>query len=215
MRNRLRQIGDLLSRYIWNDPQVIKFKVRQNNLLNDIETENESLVDQKYSKFNEITRQSLTNLFNTRSRLDYLYSKKPYLESALDDLTPTIDLIPQYESQLTQLQTELQVATDIRDRFWRQTVSSDISQALAEDRSSSKYRKVEPAKLALTPSKPDRRKILILGIVLGLAIGGAVVLLLELLDSSFKKVEDVEEALGLQVLGISPKVDFDKHLMRN
>ena len=212
--NRLRQIGDLLIRFIWSDPQVINFKLRQNNLLNNIEAENESLVDQKYNKFDETTRQNLTSLFNTRSRLDYLYSKKPYLESALGDLTPTTDLIPQYESQLTQLQTELQVATDIRDRFWRQQESSDISQALAEDRSSSKYRKVEPAKLALAPSKPDRRKILLLGIVLGLAIGGAAVLLIELLDSSFKKVEDVEEALGLQVLGISPKVDLDKHVLR-
>ena len=212
--NRLSQIGDLLSRYIWSDPQVINFKVRQNNLLDRIETENESLVNQKYGELDEATRRQLKDLFNIRSRLNYLYSKKPYLESALGDLTPVTDLIPEYEAQLTQLQTELQVATDIRDRFRRQQESSTISQALAEDRSASNYRKVEPAKLALQPFKPDRRQILILGFVLGLAIGGAVVLLVELLDNSFKKVEDVEETLGLPVLGINPKIDFVKRLVR-
>lgn len=212
--SRLGHIGDLLSRYIWSDPRVINFKLRQNNLLTDIEVENESLVDQKYGAFDEATRSWLTSLFNTRSRLNYLYTKKPYLESALGDLTPSTDLIPQYEAQLVQLQTELHVATDIRDQFRRQIESSTISQAMVEDRSASNYRKVEPAKLALEPFKPDRRRILILGFLLGLAIGGAAVLLVELLDNSFKKVEDVEETLGLPVLGISPKVDFDKHLMR-
>jgi len=215
--NRLHQIGDLLSRYTWSAPQIINFRVRQNNLLTEIEAENESLVNQKYGEFDETTRHKVTSLFDTRSRLNYLYAKKIYLETALGDLTPStdlIDLIPQHEGQLTQLQTELGHATDIRDRFRRQIESSTISQAMVEDRSASNYRKVEPAKLALEPFKPDRRRILILGFVLGLAIGGAAVLLVELLDNSFKKVEDVEETLGLPVLGISPKVDFIEHILR-
>ncbi len=211
---RLRQIGDLLSRYIWSDPQVINFKLRQNDLLAAIEDENRSLVNQKFSGFSDATRSQLTSVFNTRSRLSYLYNKKPYLASALSDLTPSTDLIPQYEAELTQLQTELRVATDIRDQFRRQIESSTISQALVEDRSASSYRKVEPAKLALEPFKPDRRKILMLGLMLGLAIGGAAVLLIELMDNSFKKVEDVEDFLGLPVIGINPRIEFDKHIQR-
>jgi len=170
------------------------------------------LVDAQYARFDQTVRKDLADLFNARTRLNYLYSRKPYLESALKDLAPATDLIPELEAQQAQLQRELQVATDIRDRFRRQQESSTISQALLEDRSSSKYRKVEPAKLALAPVSPNRQKILIMGIILGLALGGAVVLLVELMDSSFKKVEDVEEVLGLKVIGISPKVDFDKSL---
>jgi len=214
LQSRLGQIGDLLSRYTWNHPQVINFKLRQNDLLGTIEAENRALVNAQYLQYDPAVRTDLIALLNARARLDFLYAKKPYLESALSDLAPATDLIPEYEAQLNQLQRELQVATDIRDRFRRQQESSTISQALLEDRSSTKYRQVEPAKLALTPVSPNRKKILALGIMLGLALGGAVVLLVELMDSSFKKVEDVEEALGLRVIGISPKVDFDKHLAR-
>jgi len=213
LENRLRQIGDLLSKYTWSDPRVISFKVRQNDLLTTIDSENKTLVREQYADFDASTRQDLVSLFSTRSRLDYLYSKKPYLQSALDDLTPSTDLIPEYEAQLTRYQRELQVAIDIRDRFRRQQESSTLSQALVEDPSSN-YRKVEPAKLALGPHKPDRRRIFLMGILLGLVIGGAAVLLVELMDNSFKKVENVEEALGLPVIGISPKVDFIKRLMR-
>jgi len=214
LQSRLGQIGDLLSRYTWSHPQVINFKVRQNALLETVETENRALVNAQYPQYDPAVRNDLISLVNARARLNYLYAKKPYLESALSDLTPSTDLIPEYEAQLAQLQRELQVATDIRDRFRRQQESSTISQALLEDRSSTKYRQVEPAKLALAPVSPNRKKILALGIMLGLALGGAVVLLVELMDSSFKKVEDVEEVLGLRVIGISPKVDFDKHLAR-
>lgn len=210
LNSRISEIGDLLSRYAWNNPQVINFKLRENHLLETIEVENTKLVDEQYDRFDPTVRKDLTDLFGARARLNYLYSKKPYLESALRDLTPATDMIPELEGQLAQLQREVQVATDIRDRFRRQQESSAISQALLEDRSSSKYRKVEPAKLALEPVSPDKQKILIIGIILGLALGGAAVLLVELLDSSFKKVEDVEETLGLQVIGVSPKVDFDK-----
>ena len=34
------------------------------------------------------------------------------------------------------------------------------------------------------------------------------------MDSSFKKVEDVEDILGIRVIGISPKVDFQNQPMK-
>ncbi|MCX6835047.1 MAG: Wzz/FepE/Etk N-terminal domain-containing protein [candidate division Zixibacteria bacterium] len=212
LNSRISEVGDLLSRYAWNNPQVINFKLRENHLLETIEAENQKLVDAQYARFNQSVRKDLADLVSARARLNYLYSRKPYLESALNDLTPSTDLIPELEAQLAQLQRELQVATDIRDRFRRQQESSAISQALLEDRSSSKYRKVEPAKLALVPVSPDRQRILIMGILLGLVLGGATVILVELMDSSFRKVEDVEETLGLKVIAVSPRIDFDKSL---
>jgi len=81
-----------------------------------------------------------------------------------------------------------------------------------EDMSSAKFRVVEPAKLPLAPVWPDRQRILLMGIILGLFIGGAAAMLIELLDNSLRKVEDVEETLGLTVLGIAPKIEFVKKL---
>ena len=214
LKDRLRQIGDLAGRYVWNDPQVISFRVRQNDLLNTIESENRRLVDQQYAGFSDPVRRDLIALFNARASLDYLYSKKPDLEAALDEISPSGSLIPEYEARLSQLQREVEVARDLRDRFRRQQESSTISQALLQERSTSKYRQVEPAKLALEPFKPNRKKIVLMGIMLGIALGVGAALLFELMDNSFKKVEDVEETLGLKVIGITPKVDFFKKAAR-
>jgi capsular polysaccharide biosynthesis protein len=212
LENQIRQIGSLMTEAAWNDPQILNFTLRLNNLLLSLEEENELLVEEQYVSFDQPTRQSLLNLFNTRTNLEFLYSKKPYLQSAMDEMTAKMILIPEYETRLAQLSHEIAAMTDLRDRFKRQQESSTISQALVQDLSISKYRVVEPAKLALGPVTPNKRRIILLGVMLGLLLGGAATLLVELLDNSFRRVEDVETALGLPVLGIMPKAAFLKKI---
>ncbi len=214
LKEQLRQISDMAEKYTWSDPQIVNFKVRQNSLLNTIERENRRLVDQQYGQVDEPSRELLTELFNLRTHLDYLYSKKPYLQSARNEIDDRLNLLPEYQSRLDQLDREIAATTDLRDRFKRQQESATISQALVQDMSSSKYRIVEPAKLPPGPYKPNRKKIGLMGILLGFVIGGAAALLVELLDNSFKKVEDVEATLGLPVLGVTPRAPFLKKVAR-
>lgn len=214
LKEQLRQISDMAEKYTWSDPQIVNFKVRQNSLLNQIERENRRLVDDQYEQYGEAARNLLTELFNVRTNLDYLYSKKPYLQSARDGIEDRLNLLPEYQSRLDQLDREIAATTDLRDRFKRQQESATISQALVQDMSSSKYRIIEPAKLPPGPYKPRRMKIAMMGVLLGFVIGGAAALLVELLDNSFKKVEDVETALGLPVLGVTPRAPFLKKVAR-
>jgi len=44
-----------------------------------------------------------------------------------------------------------------------------------------------------------------------MVIGGAAAVVAELFDTSFKKVADVEDELGLKVMGVIPKIDVIKH----
>ena len=123
-----------------------------------------------------------------------------------------MNLVPELQAQLNRLNEEIVTATDMRDRFKQQQASSSISQALLQDASVSKYRVVEPAKLPLEPFKPDRRKIALMGVFLGLIVGVGAAVIAELLDNSLKKIEEVEEYIGLPVLGITPKADFLKKI---
>jgi uncharacterized protein involved in exopolysaccharide biosynthesis len=211
LKRQQRSIGDLMIKYTWSDPQILNFKVRQNSRLNQIEAENRKLVAEQYETAGDTTRTLLVQLFNIRSELDYLYSKVSYLQAALTELTDKMNLIPEYQARLNQLDNEIMTATELRDRFARQQESSSISQALLQDMSSSKYRVVEEAKLPLAPFKPDRIRIIMMGFMLGLVIGCAAAVVAELFDTSFKKVEDVETDLGVPVIGVIPKIEALKH----
>ena len=76
--------------------------------------------------------------------------------------------------------------------------------------SESKYRIMEPASVPLEPVKPNHLKISILGAILGMVIGGAAAVLAELLDNSFKRIEDVEEVLRAPVLATIPLISSIK-----
>ncbi|MFZ5979467.1 MAG: GumC family protein [Candidatus Zixiibacteriota bacterium] len=211
LKQQLRSIGDLMIKYTWSDPQILNFKVRQNSQLNALEAENRKLVSEQYANVGDSVQTLLVSLFNTRSELDYLYSKASYLEAALNELMDKMNMIPEYQARMSQLDNEILTTTELRDRFKRQQESSSISQALLQDMSSSKYKVVEEAKLPLAPFKPNRMRIILMGVVLGLVVGGSAAVVAELFDTSFKKVADVETELGLKVMGVIPKIDSLKY----
>lgn len=66
---------------------------------------------------------------------------------------------------------------------------------------------LEDAKLPDSPSSPNIKRNVALGVVLGgfLAIVG--VLVREILDDRIRRPEDIEDALGLTLLGIVPDID--------
>lgn len=212
LREELSDITDLMTRYIWTDPQLLSSKLRQNQLIGLIESENRIMVNAQYSGEAAETRRLLAQLFNIRFNLDYLYSRVQYLDSGLEELTDKMNLIPVYQANLNRIKQEITTTTELRDRFKRQQASSSISQALLQDISSSKFRIVEPAKNPLMPFKPDKKQIVVMGFILGLIIGCAAAAIVELMDNSFKKVEEITEELDLPVIGVAPRMPFLKKI---
>ncbi len=64
---------------------------------------------------------------------------------------------------------------------------------------------VDRAQPARTAVKPNLMLNLALGTVVGLMLGVALAFFIELLDTSIKKMEEVEKYLGLPVLGVVPR----------
>lgn len=67
---------------------------------------------------------------------------------------------------------------------------------------------LEAAKLPSSPSTPNTKRNVLLGLMAGFVLAIAAVVLFELLDDRIKRPEDVEEVLGLPLLGIVP--NFEK-----
>jgi uncharacterized protein involved in exopolysaccharide biosynthesis len=208
LKSQVEQITSISLRYPWSDPQVLSMKLKQNSILSSIQSLSKRLVEERYALQDAATKNSITRYFSNKATLEFNYSKGIYLKAALDQITDKMTSVPQYQANLNRLDQEIQSTTDLRNQFKNQQEGSNISQALFQDISSSKYRVVEPAKIGIDPVEPNRMKILLMGLALGLVIGAAATVLVELLDTSFKKVADVEEHLGLEVLGIAPRIDY-------
>jgi polysaccharide biosynthesis transport protein len=204
INNHIGTIGGLILKYNWSDPEILNYKVRLFSLVGELEDEVGRLVGRQFSSQDVSTQNVLKELFKTRYDLDIMYSRVNALKLALSDLEEKINLIPEYQARLDQLDREINAARELRDTFKNLQEGSQISQALLRE---SRYKVVEPAKVPLAPFKPQRKKIVLRGFLLGSAIGGSVALLAEVLDKSFRKVEDIEEALDLPVIGVVPQIE--------
>ena len=71
-------------------------------------------------------------------------------------------------------------------------------------------RVIEPARIPSSPIRPKKQLNLIFGALVGLVLGTGLAFFQEYLDTSLKSVDDVEERLGMPVLGLIPSIVTDK-----
>lgn len=62
------------------------------------------------------------------------------------------------------------------------------------------------------PSGPNRILYMAVGILLGGMVGVGIVLAFEYLDKNIKKAKDIEQHLGIRVLGTIPEYDLDEEV---
>ena len=64
-----------------------------------------------------------------------------------------------------------------------------------------RYTILDPPGLPITPIKPNKTLVVLMGIFLGAGAGAAAILLTEFMDQSFLGVDEAKAALNLPVLG--------------
>lgn len=69
---------------------------------------------------------------------------------------------------------------------------------------------LEVARPAGHPSKPERTKFMAMGLVFGLALGGGLAVLRDMLDSRLRSADEISAALGIPVLGVVPTMSDRK-----
>jgi polysaccharide biosynthesis transport protein len=72
---------------------------------------------------------------------------------------------------------------------------------------STNIRRIDPADAPDFPSSPRRSANLTIGLLCGLGLGLLLSFLVEALDTNIKTIYDIEERLGLPMLGVVPQVD--------
>jgi len=201
-----KRLADFMSKYTWSDPKVLNANVAINRRLREMETKIADAVADQFGDATEANRGLLTQYFVLQLRETIYRQKITDCEVALSTLRSRIARLPEYEIRLSNLENEVTSARQIYETFRSQLTGSEISQSLVRGGAESKYRVMEPAAVPLEPVRPDRIRMTLMGIIFGLIIGGAAVLLVELLDNSFKKVEEVEEILKTPVLATIPTI---------
>ena len=198
----------LLTRYSWRDAKVLTLTERTKSLLDQVEAEIRIISQSQKGKVSPEVLSLLESYSLNQINLNFLKEKLRVLNQVVEGIKNRLARTPYQEQTLRNLQQDVETYRNIYEMFVSQSQGSQISQQVQQAEAQNRFRVIEPASIPLSPVKPDRIKITLLGCLLGLVIGGGGVVLMEFFDHSFRKVEEVEEYLGLKVLGTVPRVEY-------
>lgn len=87
------------------------------------------------------------------------------------------------------------------------TLRDEAAKKIIEVTKVSDVTTLEAALPAEKPSTPQTKRNLVLGFILGAFLATALVLVLEVLDDRVKRPQDIEEGLGMTLLGVVPHAE--------
>jgi succinoglycan biosynthesis transport protein ExoP len=140
---------------------------------------------------------------NLKSERKVLYAREKILEKnimefekdALDSSTKELDY--------TILQRNVTNSQNLYDLMISRVKESNILQTS----NTSNMRIVEKAQIPTSPISPNKKRNLLLSIVLGLFCGAGLAFFLEYLDQTIRTEEDIQKHFDLLVLSVIPKAD--------
>ena len=179
------QIAEELTRFGSQSFNVRVLEEKRNNLMPLLQNEAQQAVGGKAAEL--------------AMRIQTLQIQKDAIDQAQTQLYQSFQQLPGLSRQYTNLQRELQVATESLNRFLTARETLQIQAAQSEI----PWQMVEPPAL----EKPDSSNLLqdlLIALIAGLAAGLAIAILLEQWVNTYQTVEDLKKKIKLPILGQLP-----------
>jgi len=216
-----QQLADLKSSYTDRHPDVLRLK-RQ---IEDFEAK-AGVAESGSSASNPGQAGSPAQLTQNRFLADQIQQRNAThlgikdLESEvanlilqIKDYQRRVDVTPKREAELLSLNRDYDNIKESYNSMLNRKLEADIAVNLEKKQKGEQFRIVDHARLPQKPVSPDLNQLFMLAALAGLGLGGGLIFLLDFLDTSLKKPDDIEADLGVSVLATIPRLYQPKGLM--
>jgi succinoglycan biosynthesis transport protein ExoP len=145
--------------------------------------------------------------FYQQSDLESIREKRANLDGYIDYYRRRVTYAPQQERELEKLEDEVRTNRELYRSFVKAKTSTQITESVQNTNIGETIAIIEEASKPTSPVLPNKSKIMMLAFLLGGFLGVITLIVSEYSDTSFRTVEDVEEELGLKVLGTIPRFE--------
>jgi capsular exopolysaccharide synthesis family protein len=185
-----REYQKMEERFQPDYPELQRTKVEMDSARRSLEDETQNLIKGAYSEYQTAlnTERSLEAEFNEQKTAAFQMNSSAVLYNGL--------------------KVEIQNKKTLLDSLLRRESETGVEARLKGLRTSN-IRVVDRARVPVRPSSPNKKRNLILALILGLGGGVGLAFLFDFLDNSVKTSEDVERYAGLPTLGVVPKFSLE------
>ena len=179
----IRRSAELETRFGERHPKMINVRAELANLRDRIELEQGRIIDE----------------LENEMRLSE--ARVAALQLELDGLDETRTAVNRDKVRLNQLQREAAANRKLYEIFLARFKQTNNQESLHD----SAVEIISPARVPLMPTSPKKGMIISFGLLISIALGAALVILLERLDNGFHTMSQIERLLNAVPLGLIPR----------
>lgn len=151
---------------------------------------------------------------SAKSRLVSLSQQRASLQGKLGQLEHQITQSPQVEQGLFSLQRDYESAKKKYEEVRFKQNSAKISESLEQENKAERFALIEPPSLPDKPIKPDRVKVMVMGVLLSFALAGGLVMVLESLNKRIRGADALTALMHEPPLVIIPYIQTQKEIIK-
>jgi len=158
----------------------------------------------------ETTANRLQNLIRTKElEAETFIRQIADADRRMQEIQGRIESGPIGEQQFQMLMRDRELAKQRYDDLNRKVAESEIATDLESRKQGETLEVLDLPSLPESPSAPNRPLIIVMGSVIGLVIGTAILGLREMRDTSLKTLKDISALTGMNILGTVPLLEND------
>jgi succinoglycan biosynthesis transport protein ExoP len=190
-----KQLQELRVEYTDNYPEVIKVRT-------DIETVKEQMKGRRGEIASVADSQELDKV---EAELNALKINEEGLKRYIATNQSLLRSIPAAKAGLDKLELEKKSRKDLYDQLMARHGQSEVSKQMEVQDKTTTFRIVDPAVIPVKPASPNRVRLILLGIVAGIAGGVGVLVAIDRFNNTVKTVDSLKK-FGVPVLAVIPKI---------
>jgi hypothetical protein len=205
---RARELESLLSKYSEKHPDVVRLKreleiLKTGELLDDTKNPSPSVPIKAGTSLQAVLNRQLNEL---NVEMESLQGKNNYLRDQIAVIQTRVDNTPVRAMELTKTTRDYDITARKYQDLLAKGLEAELSANMEKSQKGEQFQIVDPASFPEKPVAPQRSRIVLMGLALGLMAGIGLVLLSEMLDTSLKRVDEVESLAGVPILAAIPAV---------
>jgi succinoglycan biosynthesis transport protein ExoP len=219
------KLNELMMKYTENYPEVIRTKAEIESLKMQMKNNEAGKKDNasaepdasgsetEMSTLNPMYQQIKEQLAKTGIDLVALAAREAHLKELIASKEAHLRDIPVEKKKLMDMERERDTYKKIYEDLIHRLGQSEVSKQMEVQDKAATFRVVDPAVLPTKPVSPDKVKLMLAGIFMGLAGGLAMVIGLDSLDKSVKTVDSLRP-LAVPVLAVIPSIQNEGELRK-
>lgn len=156
----------------------------------------------EFSIENIRTKMSVAN-----NRIESIKIQKKELEERLESIEEAIIRTPQVDRALRGLERDYANAQSKYNEIRNKAMEAQIAENVEEASKSERFVLVEPPTVPDQPEKPDRIKLLAMGLAASFAVGAASLVGIEFIDGGIRSAESLANLVDMVPLAVIPYID--------